>query len=99
MLQNLTHHLTSLLFQAIGPSSLWFYGWTLKDMSKFFNMPSLPVKKKKTKKTSLLSRSLKAIKDIRVCLLAPHCHLAGGDEVHFHLEILPMSIQYSYCLL
>lgn len=83
MLQMLTHHLISLLFEVIGPSSIWFYDWTLKDIS---NMPNL------LKKNKPLSMSLKAKKDTKVCLLAPHCHLAGGDEVHFHLEIWPMSI-------
>lgn len=45
MLQVLTHHITSLLFGVIGPSSVWLYDWALKDISKFFNMSSLPLKK------------------------------------------------------
>lgn len=85
MLQMLTHHLTSLSFEVIGPGHVWVYGCTLKDISKFCNMPSLSLKK-----INLLSGSLKAIKDKKVCLLAPYCHLAGGDEVHFYLETLPI---------
>lgn len=87
MLQMLTHHLTSLLFEVIGPGYVWVYDGTLKDISKFFNMPSLSLKK-----ISLLSGILKAIRDKKVCLLAPRCHLAGGDKVYFYLGILPISI-------
>lgn len=33
MLQVPTHHITSLLFEVIGPSSVWFCDWTLKAIS------------------------------------------------------------------